>query len=263
MRIRLRPLFVLTAFIFVFAACATPEDSPGDAAGNRDSGVSGTATVFAAASLTESFTEIAEVFKAEHPDSELLFNFGASSGLATQMVEQGGADVFASADQPNMEKVTTEGLIAGEPQVFAHNELQIIVSPANPKGIRSLADLAGPDVKVILAAPQVPVGRYAREALAKAGVVVTPVSEAVDVKGVVGPVTLGEADAGIVYATDVLAAGDRAAGVEIPEEHNVEAEYPIGVAEDAANPEAAQAFVDLVLSDEGQEVLSRHGFVTR
>lgn len=249
----------LLALILIATACATPEKSPGSTAPD----VPGTATVFAAASLTESFTEIGELFSAEHPDSEILFNFGASSGLATQILEQGGADVFASADQANMEKVAAEDLVDAEPRVFARNKLQILVSPANPRGISSLADLARPDLKVVLAAPQVPVGRYAREALAKAGVTVNPVSEAVDVKGVVGPVTLGEADAGIVYATDVLAAGDRAAGVEIPDEHNVEAEYPIGVVKDAANPGAARAFVDLVLSDEGQEVLSRHGFVPR
>lgn len=223
--------------------------------------LSGSATVFAAASLTESFQEIGDLFRDENPSAGLVFNFGPSSGLATQIEEQGGADVFASADQANMKKVTDRNLIDGKPEVFVRNRLQIIVGPGNPKGIETLADLAGPDLKVVLAAPGVPVGRYAREALTKAGVTVNPVSEAVDVKGVVGPVTLGEADAGIVYATDVEAAGGKAEGVDIPEESNVTAEYPIGLVKGAPNAAVGKAFIDLVLSGEGRKVLTDHGFI--
>ncbi|HEX2054723.1 MAG TPA: molybdate ABC transporter substrate-binding protein [Actinomycetota bacterium] len=259
MKIRI-PAGILAALLFLAAGCATQDRSP-DGATSATTGVSGRATVFAAASLTESFNGIAELFKAANPETELTFNFGPSSGLATQILEQGGADVFASADQTNMEKVSADDLIDGDPQVFARNVLQIIVAPGNPKGIRTLSDLANPDLKVVLAAAQVPVGRYARQALDKAGVTVNPVSEAVDVKGVVGPVTLGEADAGVVYATDVRAVGSRAAGIEIPEQHNVEAEYPIGVVGGADNPEVARAFVDFVLSRQGREVLSEHGFL--
>ena len=143
---------------------------------------------------------------------------------------------------------------------FATNRLAIVVPPGNPDDIHDLSDLAKPGLKVVLATPQVPVGRYAREALSKTGVSVQPVSEAVDVKGVIGPVTLGEADAGIVYASDVRAAGDRAEAVEIPPEHNVTAEYPIAVMRDSANEAVARAFVELVLSAEGRRVLEERGF---
>jgi molybdate transport system substrate-binding protein len=222
---------------------------------------SGSATVFAAASLTESFNELKEVFERQNPGASVTLNFGSSSSLAAQILEQGGADAFASADETNMEKVVAEGLVEGASRVFTKNRLQIVVGPGNPERVRGLADLAKPDLKVVLAAPQVPVGRYAREALAKAGVSVDPVSEAADVKGVVGPVTLGEADAGIVYASDVKAAGANAAAVDIPEQHNVVAEYPIAVLKDRPGRQVAQAFVDLVLSEEGQRVLAEKGFL--
>lgn len=248
-------------FLLLSTACASGREAPGDPATAVEDELSGSATVFAAASLTESFNEIVEVFKIQHPDAEIRFNFGSSSSLATQILEQGGADLFASADQANMKKVSDEDLVQGEPEVFARNRLAILVAPGNPKGIRELADLANPDLKVILAGTEVPVGRYAREALSKAGVTVRPVSEAVDVKGVVGPVTLGEADAGIVYATDVEAAGVEAAGVEIPDQHNVVAEYPVALIEGAPNSDVARAFLDLLVSDEGQAVLTEHGFI--
>lgn len=255
--------FVITALALLILAGCRPEvgyqDPTPTAAAEKQ--LSGSATVFAAASLTESFNEIGELFQDENPSTDIVFNFGPSSGLATQIGEQGGADVFASADQANMRKVTDQNLLDGEPAVFVRNSLQIIVGPGNPKGIKTLADLAKADLKVVLAAPEVPVGKYAREALTKAGVTVKPVSEAVDVKGVVGPVTLGEADAGIVYATDVKAAGDKADGVDIAEESNVTAEYPIGLVKDAPNAPVGKAFIDLVLSDAGQKVLTDHGFI--
>jgi molybdate transport system substrate-binding protein len=255
-----KPRLVGVAVFLMLAACRPEvgyqEQSPGP--GKQ---LSGSVTVFAAASLTEAFSEIGAMFEAENRSTEIVFNFGASSGLATQIAEQGGADVFASADQANMKKVTDEDLIDGDPQVFARNQLEILVAPGNPEGIATLADLADPAIKVVLAAAQVPVGRYAREALGKAGVTVEPVSEAVDVKGVVGPVTLGEADAGIVYSTDVEAAGAKAAGVAIPQEHNVSAEYPIGLVKGGRNPQVARAFVDLVLSEEGMRILTDHGFL--
>ncbi|MEX2551417.1 MAG: molybdate ABC transporter substrate-binding protein, partial [Actinomycetota bacterium] len=227
-----------------------------------DKAVAGNATVFAAASLTESFTDLKAIFEAEYPGATITLNLGPSSGLAAQIVEQGGADAFASADQTNMKRVTDTGVVEGDPLVFIKNRLQIIVAPGNPRGIKGLSDLVDPSLKVVLAAPQVPVGKYAREALDKAGITVKPVSEAVDVKGVVGPVTLGEADAGIVYASDIEAAGNKAAGVDIPEEQNVVAEYPIGVIKDSPNHEVALKFVDLVLSDRGREVLTGNGFTS-
>lgn len=222
----------------------------------------GSATVFAAASLTASFNELKAIFERDNPGTAILLNLGPSSGLAAQISEQGGADVFASADQANMDKVAGPGLIEGKPEVFAKNLLQIIVAPGNPKAIKGLADLARPGLKVVLAAGQVPVGRYAREALNKAGVTVKPVSEAVDVKGVVGPVVLGEADAGIVYVSDVKAAADKAAGVDIPPGQNVVAEYPIALLKTGSSNEVARAFIDLVRSDQGRAVLVKNGFLS-
>lgn len=221
--------------------------------------ISGGAVVFAAASLTEVFAEVTGAFEATYPQASIVFNFGPSSGLATQLVEQGGGDVFASADLEQMQKVVDAQLLQGEPRPFVRNRLQIIVPSGNPAGVEALEDLADPDLKVVLAAEQVPVGRYARQALSKAGVSVQPVSEAVDTKGVVGPVVLGEADAGIVYATDVSAAKE-AEGIEIPDEYNVAAIYPIALTKAAAGNEVAQAFVDFVLGDEGRRIMGDYGF---
>jgi molybdate transport system substrate-binding protein len=251
---------LLSVLLLGGTACTSDSQRQGQGSPTADS-PEGTATVFAAASLTESFNELKAMFEEAHPAATITLNFGSSSGLAAQIIEQGGADIFASADQVNMQKVSGAGLVEGEPEIFARNKLEIIVAPDNPKRIRGLADLAQPDLKVVLGAAQVPVGRYGREALDKAGVKVRPVSEAVDVKGVVGPVTLGEADAGIVYASDVKAAGSKASGVEIPEEQNVIAEYPIALIKDSPNARAGRAFLELVRSDEGTQVLADHGFV--
>jgi molybdate transport system substrate-binding protein len=219
--------------------------------------------VFAAASLTDAFTEIETAFEAEHPEVAVTFNFGPSSGLADAIVQGAPADVFASASGTQMDNLTEPGLVADEPTVFARNLLQIAVEPGNPLGIRALADLARPDVTLVLAAPEVPAGEFAREALAKAGVQASPASEEVDVRAVLSKVALGEADAGVVYVTDVLVAGDEVDGVAIPEEQNVVAGYPIGALTESPNPEAAQAFVAFVLGPDGQAVLERYGFAAR
>jgi len=248
--------------LMVGAGCGTDDPAIQERSSPTDRALAGHATIFAAASLTESFTELKAVFENTYPGATITLNLGSSSGLAAQILEQGGADAFASADRTNMKKVTDTGLIEGDPTVFIKNKLQIVVALGNPREIKALADLARPNLKVILAAPQVPVGKYAREALDKAGVTVKPVSEAVDVKGVVGPVVLGEADAGIVYASDIKSAGDRAAGVDIPEEQNVVAEYPIGVIKNGPNSEVALKFVELVLSGRGREVLTGNGFTS-
>lgn len=255
----MRTRFLTILCLLLLAACRPEVGYEPPGSGKE---LSGEATIFAAASLTESFQEIGEAFEEANPSTGLVFNFGASSGLATQVAEQGGADVFASADRANMAKVTDKDLLDGSPEVFARNRLEIIVAPGNPKQIEGLSDLAPAGVKVVLAAPEVPVGRYARDVLDKAGVTVKPVSEGVDVKGVVGPVTLGEADAGIVYATDVRAAGEKAEGMEIPEDLNVAAEYPIGLVKEGENPQVGRAFIEFVLSDRGQKILNDHGFVS-
>ncbi|MEO6492580.1 MAG: molybdate ABC transporter substrate-binding protein [Ilumatobacteraceae bacterium] len=222
--------------------------------------VKGDVTVFAAASLTSAYTEIGDAFMTEYPDAKVTFNFASSSDLVTQIKEGAPADVYASADQANMTKLTDASGNAGEPQVFATNSLQIIVEPGNPKGITGVADLAKPDILYVTCAPEVPIGKYGAKVLETAGVVATPVSLEENVKGIVTKVTLGEADAGIVYTTDVIAAGDAAEGIDIPSDINVTATYPLVVTAEAPNPTGGQAFVDFVLSEQGQKILASFGF---
>lgn len=248
------PLVSLLTATLVAAGCGDDDD------GASASDVAGTITVFAAASLTEAFTAIGDGFAAEFPDAEVSFNFASSSDLVTQINEGAPADVYASADQSNMAKLVDAGSNAGDPEVFAHNSLAIIVEPGNPEAIDGLADLADPDLVVVTCDPEVPIGRYTAEVLANAGVAVEPDSFEEDVKAVVNKVVLGEADAGVVYTTDVAAAGEDAARVEIPADVNVTAEYPLAVTADAPNPTTAAAFVDFVVGDGGQEFLRDFGF---
>ena len=223
---------------------------------------SGAVTVFAAASLTDAFTEIGDAFTTANPDAEVTFNFAASSELVTQINEGGApADVFASADQNNMTKLTDAGNNGSDPVVFATNVLELIVEPDNPQGITGVADLANDDLITVVCAPEVPCGNYAQQLFDAAGVTVNPDSLEENVRAVVTKVTAGEADAGIVYKTDVTAAGDQADGVEISPDINVIAEYPIAVTEAASDPEAAQAFIDFVLGAQGQRVLDSYGFL--
>jgi molybdate transport system substrate-binding protein len=169
--------------------------------------------------------------------------------------------VFASADEVNMQKLVDAGAVGGEPVVFARNLLEIIVEPGNPMGITGVADLARDDLAVITCAPEVPCGRYAAEVFEKAGVTVAVRSLEENVKAVVSKVTLGEADAGIVYRTDVTAAGDRADGVPIPEDLNVVATYPVAVTREAPNSAVAEAFVAFVRSPQAQAILASYGFL--
>jgi len=221
----------------------------------------GDVTVFAAASLTAAFTEIGDAFMAANPDAKVTFNFAASSELVTQIGEGAPADVFASADMGNMRKLTDAGNNATAPQVFATNSLAIIVNPGNPKGIVGVADLADENLILVVCAPEVPCGKYAAQIFESAGVTVTPKSLEENAKAVVSKVTLGEADAGIVYTTDVKAAGAKAAGVEIPADINVVAEYPIAVTKEAANVRGAQAFIDFVNGAQAQKILASCGFL--
>jgi molybdate transport system substrate-binding protein len=246
-----RILFSAAVLLALVSACGDEDDAQS----------TGAVTVFAAASLADAFTEIGEAFTTHDPDAEVTFNFAASSELATQIIEGGApADVFASADQVNMTKLTDAGINASDPIVFATNSLEIIVEPGNPKGIAGVGDLANDDLIVVTCALQVPCGSYAQQVFDAAGVTVDPDSLEENVRAVVTKVTVGEADAGIVYKTDVTAAGDDADGVEIAADINVTAEYPIAVTKDAPNPKTAQAFIDFVLGDAGQEVLAEHGF---
>ena len=253
LRSRIRLAAVLAAAALVLAACGGDDSGGGSSGARSPSGIK----VFAAASLTAAFNELGPQFTAANGGTRVTFNFAGSQALATQIQQGAPADVFASADIPNMDKV--KDLVA-TPQNFASNRLAIVVEQGNPKGVRSLDDLASGDLKVVLAAEEVPAGKYAKQILDQAGVTVRPVSQEDNVKAVVTKVSLGEADAGIVYVTDVTAGGDKVDGVQIPDDQNVTATYPIATVKAGKDQAGAQAFMDLVLSDEGQQVLKQHGF---
>lgn len=240
-------------------ACAGGDASDGraDAAGGA---VEGEVVVMAAASLTDAFEDLADGFEAAHPATRVVLTFAGSQTLATQILQGAPADVLATADPGPMRAVAAEGLLADDPQVLTTTVLAIAVEAGNPLGVRSLSDLADPDLVLVLAAPDVPAGRLAAQALDAAGVSATPASLEVDVRAALAKVELGEADAAIVYASDLVTAGDTVEGVAIPDEHNVVAEYPIATLADAPNPAAAASFVDHALADVGQAVLAEHGF---
>lgn len=220
-----------------------------------------TITVFAAASLTGPFRTIAKDFETANPGTTVELDFAGSSTLARQIGEGARADVFASADETTMKQVVDAGEVAGAPRPFAGNRLAIIVPRGNPNHVSGLADLARAGMVVSLAAAGVPVGHYAVEGFGKAGVPVPNASQEADVKAVVTRVSMGEADAGVVYVTDVAAGADKVEAVAIPDAHNVVARYPIATLRGAPNPTGARAFVAYVLSPPGQGALERAGFL--
>ncbi|MFZ5871628.1 MAG: molybdate ABC transporter substrate-binding protein [Actinomycetota bacterium] len=215
--------------------------------------------VFAAASLTETFTELGEAFEADNPGVTVTFSFGGSSSLAQQIVAGAPADVFAAASVATMDVVEQAGE-AVDPVVLVRNRLQIAVPPGNPGDVTGLADFGDPDRTIALCAPEVPCGAAAVQVLQAAGV--TPASDTLerDVKAALSKVRLGEVDAALVYRTDVLAAGSRVEGIDVPEAAEVVGEYPVTVLADAPNPESAQAFVDFLGSPEAREVFADAGF---
>ncbi len=232
-------------------------------------------TVFAAASLTEAFTEIGNTFQAEHPGVTVNFNFAGSNQLAEQIDQGAPADVFASANTKQMDAAVESGRIdAAAPHPFVKNRLVLVVPAGNPGGVAALQDLAKPGLRLVLAAQAVPVGQYALDFLDRASqeaefgagykdsVLNNVVSYEENVKAVLTKVALGEADAGIVYSSDVTGeAADQVDRLDIPDALNTVAAYPIAALDDSAHPETAQAFVDFVLSPAGQDVLAKHGFV--
>lgn len=216
--------------------------------------------VFAAASLTAPFEELARRFEAAHAGSRIQMQFAGTPTLVLQIREGAEADVFASADLPNMQKVVDAKATAAAPQPFASNRLTIVVAKGNPKHVVGLADLARADLKVALCGPEVPAGKYARQALAKANVEVRSVSDEASVKALASKIELGEVDAGIVYVTDATSAAARLDAVSIPESQNVIATYPIAVLVKSRTPAVAAQFVEYVRSPAGQAVLSQFGF---
>lgn len=260
MRIRVACAVLLAALL---AACGGGGQTAGPsepAPGTATTAISGELTVFAAASLTDAFEEVGRQFEEANPDVSVTFNLASSSTLATQITQGAPADVFASANQTQMDVVDEADLVVGDRTTFARNSLQIAVEPGNPRGIESLEDLTRDDVTVVLAAEEVPAGEYALEALDAQGLEVGPASLETDVRAVLSRVALGEADAGVVYTSDIVAAGGDVEGVAIPADQNVHASYPIATLTDAANFEAARAFVEYVASDDGRQVLGAFGF---
>jgi molybdate transport system substrate-binding protein len=255
---RHRVLFSVIA-ASLLAACGTSAGT--GAASATATPLSGTISVFAAASLTDSFKALGTAFQTAHPGVTVQFNFAGTPTLVTQIEQGASADVFASADTTNMIKLGTDGLTTGPADVFVRNQLEIVVAPGNPKGISGLSDLARPGLIYISEAATVPAGKYSLQALAKAGVKVTPRSLETDVKSVVSKVELGEADAGIVYTTDVKAAGSQVQGVPIPDAYNVIATYPIVAVKGTKTPDVANAFIAFVLSARGQSTLQSFGFL--
>jgi molybdate transport system substrate-binding protein len=244
--------------VLAVSACGTSAPS-GRSAPPSGNLVTGQITVFAAASLTESFTTLGKQFEAAHPGTTVTFNFGPSSGLAEQINQGAPADVFASASAKNMDQAKAAGN-AINPTPFAANMMEIAVPADNPAKISALSDLAASGVKVALCQPQVPCGTVAATVFENAGLTVTPVSLEADVKSVLAKVSLGEVDAGVVYVTDVKAAGDKVQGIEIPRDVNASTAYPIATLKAAPNAATATAFVDYVLSSAGSAVLSQAGF---
>jgi molybdate transport system substrate-binding protein len=254
----MRPLMLLVAMLALASCGGAPRaESPTSAS---TAPPSGTITVFAASSLTDAFGRVGGELTTRYPGTHFIFNYGSSSTLATQIVNGAPADVFASADDVNMQKIADAALVQGSASVFATNRLQIAVAPGNPKRIASLADLAHGGLVVVLAAPSVPAGRYALEALRRAGVTLVPASQELDVRAVLNKVALGEADAGLVYVTDVRSAVGRVTGVDIPEQDQVVARYPVAALRDSRDRRLSSLFVEFLLGPDGQRLLGDVGF---
>jgi molybdate transport system substrate-binding protein len=219
-----------------------------------------TLTVYAAASLRSTFEELGERFESEHDGVEVVFSFAGSSTLVGQVRQGADADVVATADTATMGRLEADGLLAGGPRDFASNTLEIAVPPGNPAGIESFQDLAGGDVRLVVCAPEVPCGAAAEKAQDLAGIDLAPVSEEQSVTDVLGKVVTGEADAGLVYVTDVEAAGDRVEGVPFPGSTDVVNIYPIATVADTDQPDLARQFVRMVLGSRGRSVLQDAGF---
>jgi molybdate transport system substrate-binding protein len=245
----------------MLAACGDDDDDSASAseAPAEESTLEGDLTVFAAASLTDAFDEVGAAFEEANPDVSIEFNYGASSALREQILAGAPADVFASANTSNMDQVVETGA-ATDPQDFVTNQLQIVVPAENPGGVTGLDDFANADLLIGLCAEEVPCGEFGREALGNAQVTPSVDTNEPDVRALLTKVEAGELDAGIVYVTDVLAAGGAVEGIDIPADENVTATYPIAALSEAGNAEIAAAFVEFVLSGDGQEILESFGF---
>jgi molybdate transport system substrate-binding protein len=265
MRIRVGALLGLAAALGLAVSGCGSAAGPASAGGpastpSSSQKITGTVTVFAAASLTGVFTDLGHRLEKQHPGLSVRFDFAGSSALATQLTQGAPADVFASADQAQMDTVTKAGLAGGARVVFARNVLEIAVPPGNPGHVTGLADFAKPDLTLAVCAPQVPCGAAAQQVFTAAHVDARPDSQEEDVKAALTKVELGEVDAALVYATDVKAAGAKVEGIEFPEAQKAVNSYPICVLKAGPDAAAARAFVDLVRSPAGRQALADAGF---
>ncbi|GHF43478.1 molybdate transport system substrate-binding protein [Amycolatopsis bartoniae] len=254
-------LATLAGVALVITGCGSGSDS---GSGGSSSSAPGprTLTVFAAASLTESFNALKTEFEAAHPGVTVTYNFAGSSSLVQQLDNGAKADVFASADQANMDKAVQGGVIDGSPTVFATNKLTIAVAPGNPKGLKAFGDLTQGGLKVVVCATQVPCGSATQKVEKSTGVTLKPVSEEQDVKQVLTKVESGDADAGLVYVTDANTANGKVAQVDFPESAQAVNNYPIAVVKNAPQAQLAQEFEQFVLGAQGQQELTKVGFGT-
>ena len=240
-------LIVPFALVFAVTACGEPA-------------AQGELLVSAAASLTDAFAEVEAAFEAANPSVNLLLNLAGSSALREQIIEGAPVDVFASANVANMDALVESGRVEGEPELFAHNLLQIAVPAGNPAGVTGLEDFASEELLLGLCAEDVPCGDFALEALRNAGITPAIDTNEPDVRALLTKIEAGELDAGITYVTDVMSTGGAVEGVDIADDVNVIAEYPIAALADAPNTQAAAAFVEFVVSNGGQAILNRYGF---
>lgn len=255
-----RAVVLTTVATLALAGCGSDQSSSDAGTGPSAAEGSTTLTVLAAASLTETFTTLAEDFEADHPGVKVRLAFDSSSTLAEQVIQGAPADVLATADESTMASVVDEGGTAGDPRLFATNHLELVVPKDNPARIERFEDLGRPGVQYVVCVDTAPCGKLAATVLKATGITAPPVSEEVDVKSVLGKVQLDEADAGLVYATDAVAAGEKVRAVDIPASEQNRTSYPIAALEGAESPELAEAFVALVMSAPGRQVLADAGF---
>lgn len=251
---------VALAVALATSACGSNPNGPATTGASTVGSVTGSVTVFAASSLTEPFGDLRAVLTTSAPGLAVTYSFAGSGALVAQVRQGAPSDVIATADTASMKRLTDAGLVETA-ATFARNKLEILVERGNPKAITGLGDLSRTDIKVVLGDESVPAGRYAAQALRTAGVTVKPVSKEANAKAAVAKVTGGEADATVVYVSDVMAAGSTGQGVEIPDAQNVVAEYPIAVVKATANRAAAAAFVEAVVHGPGPDALRAHGFL--
>jgi molybdenum ABC transporter molybdate-binding protein len=218
-------------------------------------------TVLAAASLTESFEQLGEQLAAEYPGLEVVLSFGPSSGLVEQVLAGAPADVLATADTRTMDNAVAGGAVEGEWEVFARNTLTLAVPAGNPGEVTGLADLARPELRIAICEPEVPCGAASERLLTAAGVTAAPDTLTTDVKEATSLVSLGEADAALIYRTDAAAEGDAVETIEVPEAEEVVNDYPVAILVDAPNPDGAQVVVDAITGDPGQAILADAGFL--